>query len=44
MITLLAGGLAAGWYIGKLDKLLPNAVRRATILGPYEEAKPPAQK
>ncbi len=40
MITLIAGGLAAGWYVGKLDKLLPKPARRAVILGPYEDAKP----
>ena len=40
LITLIAGGLTAGWYVGKLDKLLPKAARRVTILGPYEDAKP----
>jgi hypothetical protein len=40
MITLFAGGLIAGWYVGKLDRLLPKPARRATILGPYEDPKP----
>jgi hypothetical protein len=40
LVTLIAGGLAAGWYVGKLDRLLPKPARRATILGPYEDAKP----
>jgi hypothetical protein len=48
VITLIVGGLAAGWYVGKLDKLLPKPARRAVILGPYEEPKlatpPPAAK
>ena len=40
MITLIVGGLAAGWYAGKLDKLLPKPARRTTILGAYEDPKP----
>jgi len=40
LLTLLVGGLAAGWYAAKLDKLLPKAARRTTILGPYDDAKP----
>jgi hypothetical protein len=34
LLVVAVAGISASWYSAKLDRYLPNAVRRATIIGP----------